>query len=458
MPLPESLVYDEREYLAGEPLEQLRVDKLRRQIAYCYEKSDFYREKLDALDVKPDDIRSWQDFRKLPPLLDKTEEAAERERTRREAGHPFGRTLCASPRDLVVTSASSGTSGIPTFYLYTRKDLDQFFAIAARYLWRVGIRPGDGVIHGSGQSMWTATLHQQAVTAMGANSIPCGAEAGSERILRFADLCRPKAIFCTPSMANYLAEKAPGVLGRPIEELGLEVLILGSEPGAGLPEVRAQLKSAYGAQARIFDLIGPSSPFSYVSCGDDEYRGMHELTPDFSVWADDLVDPDTLEPVEVVDGAVGLALMTDLERQAGPALKYWYGDILQVFTDPCPCGLPGKRIKILGRADDMLIVKGVNTFPSAIQNLVASLAPRTTGQVRIPLDSPPPLVRPPLRLVIEHGEQIQGADALEALREDLVERMHNALRIRPVIELVPPNTLPRATKKTAIIEHRYRDA
>jgi phenylacetate-CoA ligase len=457
MPMPDSPVYDEREYLSGELLEQLRVQKLRSQIAYCYDRSEFYREKLDGIGVKAQDIRTWADFRRLPPLLTKFEENDERELTRRTVGHPFGRTLACDPKDLVVTAASSGTSGIPSFYIYTRKDLDQFFQIAARYLWRVGVRPGDGVIHGSGQSMWTATLHQQAVTAMGGNSIPVGAEAGSERILRFAELCRPKAIFCTPSMANYLAEKAPSVLGMQIAELGLEILILGSEPGAGLPEVRAKLSRSYGETARIFDLIGPSSPFSYVSCGLEEYYGMHELTPDMSIWADDLIDPDTLEPIEVTNGAVGMGLMTDLEREAGPALKYWYGDILQVFTDPCPCGLPGTRIKILGRADDMLIVKGVNVFPSAIQNLVASVVPQTTGHIRIILDSPPPLVRPPLRLIIEHGPDVRGDNAINALRENLVERMHNALRIRPEIELVPPDTLPRATKKTAVIEHRYRD-
>lgn len=105
MPMLDSPVYDEREFLSGELLEQLRVHKLRTQIAYCYDRSEFYREKLDGLGVKPQDIRSWEDFRKLPPLLNKHEENAERELTRNTQGHPFGRTLACDVKDLVVTAA-----------------------------------------------------------------------------------------------------------------------------------------------------------------------------------------------------------------------------------------------------------------------------------------------------------------------------------------------------------------
>lgn len=181
---------------------------------------------------------------------------------------------------------------------------------------------------------------------------------------------------------------------------------------------------------------------------------MHELTPDFSIWADDLIDPNTRQPIEVVDGAIGLGLMTDLKREAGPVLKYWYGDIIQVFTDPCPCGLPGKRIKILGRSDDMLIVKGVNVYPAAVQNLIAGFAPRTTGQMRIVLTCKPPLVRPPLLIRVEYGEQVSEAERPK-LAQEIADKCSSSLRFRPQVELVPPGTFTRATKKTVLLEHAY---
>lgn len=451
----ERLVWDDSEYLEGEALVRLRLDKLRRQISYCYENSPLYRRKLDALDLHAEDIRTWEDFRRIPPLLNKQDEAESRDLTRATEGHPFGETLCCSPRDIVVTSSSSGSSGTPSFYTFTRQDYAQFLDICARYLWRAGVRPGDSVLHASGLSMWTAHLHHSAPTHIGANSLPVGAEAGSERMLQYAELLRPRVYFGTPSLASYLIERAPETIGKTVGELGFEIMILGAEPGVGLPEVRRNLTEAYGA--KLFDLIGPSSAFSFLSCDSPDYMGMHELAPDFNIWPDDLLDVDTHEPIEITDGAVGIGLMTDLERQSGPVLKYWYGDVLQVFTEPCPCGLPGKRIKILGRADDMLIVKGVNVFPAAVKNLVAGFMPDVTGEIRIVLDEAPPRVVPPLKLRVEHGPDVSGEVQLEALSKRIVHKLNSALRISPEIEFVPPGTLVRAMK-TALLEHRYRQA
>lgn len=452
--MAERRVWDEREYLAGEQLEALRMDKLRTQLEYCWANSEHYRGKFEELGLEPGDIRTWSDFRKLPPLLTKDDEERNRQRTLSEVGHPFGTTLACDPGDVVVTTSSSGTSGTPSFYTYTQRDWAQFLDICARYLWRAGVRKGDSVLHASGLSMWTAHIHHSAPTYVGANSIPVGAEGGSERILQYADLLKPRVFFGTPSIASYLIEKAPETIGKPVGELGIEVMILGAEPGAGLPDVRKRLSEAYGA--KIFDLIGPSSPFSFLSCDCEEYQGMHELAPDFCIWPDDLIDPETKEPVEVTDGAVGMGLMTDLEREAGPMLKYWYGDMLQVFTEPCKCGLPGKRIKIIGRADDMLIVKGVNIFPAAVKNLIGGFVPEVTGEMRIVLDEPPPRVTPPLRMKVEHGPDLADESARQELAERIAGKLSRTLRFKPEIELVPPDTLERRAK-TPLIEHRYRD-
>jgi phenylacetate-CoA ligase len=448
----ERLVWDDREYLEGEGLERLRLDKLRRQMSYCRDASPLYRRKMDAIGLEPEDVKTWEDFRRIPPLLTKYDEAESRARTREELGHPFGETLCCPIEDVVVTSASSGTSGTPSFYTFTKLDYEQFLDICARYLWRAGVRKGDSVLHASGLSMWTAHLHHSAPSHVGANSLPVGAEAGSDRMLQYADILRPQVYFGTPSLASYLIDRAPASIGKTVGELGFRIMILGAEPGVGLPAVRKQLADAYGA--KLFDLIGPSSPFSYLSCDSPDYMGMHELAPDFNIWPDDLVDIDTHKPIEVTDGAIGVGLMTDLERQAGPVFKYWYGDVLQVFTDPCTCGLPGKRIKILGRADDMLIVKGVNVFPAAVKNLVAAFAPEVTGEIRIVLDEPPPRIVPPLKVRIEHGEAV-GADRFPSLAQEIVAKLSSSIRISPEIEFVAPGTLERGMK-TALLEHRYR--
>ena len=136
----EKLVWDDREYLDGEGLVALRLDKVRRQISYCNETSPFYKRKLAEHDIHAEDIRTWDDFRRIPSLLNKAEEAESRDITRATEGHPFGQMLCAPVSDVVVTSSSSGSSGTPSFYTFTKKDYAQFLDLCARYLWRAGVR------------------------------------------------------------------------------------------------------------------------------------------------------------------------------------------------------------------------------------------------------------------------------------------------------------------------------
>ena len=145
---------------------------------------------------------------------------------------------------------------------------------------------------------------------------------------------------------------------------------------------------------------------------------MHAIAPDVCTSFDDLVDPVTKEPVDAdVDGAIGEMVQTNLQREACPVVKYAYGDIVQVFLKECPgCGFQGRRIKVIGRADDMLIVKGVNVYPAAIRNIVTEFIPEVTGEMRILLDNPPPRVIPPLKLKIEHGKAVGQAE-LAALAE-----------------------------------------
>jgi phenylacetate-CoA ligase len=147
---------------------------------------------------------------------------------------------------------------------------------------------------------------------------------------------------------------------------------------------------------------------------------------------------------------------TSLEREACPAVKYAYGDVVQIFTKECPhCGFKGKRAKLIGRADDMLIVKGVNIYPAAIKDIVTAFMPEVTGEMRIVLDRPPPRVTPPLRLMIEHGKTV-GKTELSGLGEKIAAALHNRIKIRPEIEFVEPGAFPKETRKTPVFEKKFQ--
>jgi phenylacetate-CoA ligase len=282
----------------------------------------------------------------------------------------------------------------------------------------------------------------------GITIIPVGAEAGTERIMMFTRLFGGNVIMCTPSLALHMIEKSEDIIGGPVSDLGYKMLLCGAEPGAGIPEVRNRIESAY--KAKLFDAGGGFG----VSCDHPEYQGMHSIADDFIYY--ELINPDTGQPVPLEDGNTGLGVMTALGVESGGGMFFrtTLGDIHQVFTSPCPCGKSGFRYKIVGRTDDMLKVKGVMVYPAQIKAAVESMIPKTTGEFRIILDEPPPRVEPPLKVKIEFGENIKTGD-LPKLTEEMEEKFHKLVKIRPKIEWVPPMTFERSDKKTAYIVKTY---
>ncbi|MBU2550435.1 MAG: phenylacetate--CoA ligase family protein, partial [Proteobacteria bacterium] len=353
--------------------------------------------------------------------------------------------------DLFVLTSTSGTTGIPTPYPLFKKGLDRVADIFGRIGWRVGMRPGDRMALCFGLSMHAAGTPQMFWfrTLPGLTIIPMGAEAGTERLLTFFKVFKPTIFTGTPSLALHLIERAPEVLGEPVGALSFKTLFCGAEPGAGIPEVRSRLETEYGA--RLFD-VGAGYG---CSCDHPVYQGMHWVADDFCLY--ELVDPETHEPVPMENGATGLAVFTPLEPEHGHffwSLRYTLNDIHQVFTDPCPCGKSGFRYKVVGRADDMLKVKGVPVYPAGLQGVIHSFIPRVTGAFRILLDEPPPRVVPPLKLKIEHGEGLTEA-GLPALEAEILAQMKSLLKVSPSIEWLKPDTLERATRKTQLIEKLY---
>jgi phenylacetate-CoA ligase len=181
---------------------------------------------------------------------------------------------------------------------------------------------------------------------------------------------------------------------------------------------------------------------------------MHWLADDLAYY--ELLDPETMKTVPMENGATGIMAATSLHPEAAVwfDMRFTMMDVHQVFTDPCPCGMSGFRYKVVGRADDMLKVKGVPVYPAAIEGVIHSMPEELTGSFRIVLDEPPPRVVPPLELKVEHTEKVRAAD-LPRVESELLERMHRLLKIRPAVTWLQPNTLPRAAKKTPLLEKTY---
>jgi len=193
-----------------------------------------------------------------------------------------------------------------------------------------------------------------------------------------------------------------------------------------------------------------------MSCDSDEYYGMHCFAPDYNLFQDDIVDPETKEPIEVKEGAVGEAVHTSLNRQAVPYLRYAYGDIVEVYTSECPnCGFKGKRVKVVGRSDDLLIIKGANVYPSGIKAVIKEFVPRTTGNMRIVLEEKPPRVVPPLKIKVEYGQDV-AENQLPEIEKQIKHEMHTRLRFTPEIIWQEPGSLETPLGKTPMFESKYK--
>jgi phenylacetate-CoA ligase len=387
--------------------------------------------------------------------MTKEDERRSAEASREKYGHPFGLHLCAPLEDLYLTGTTSGTTGTPTFsYTFTEKDMAFQGPQLGHRLALAGIGKGDRVAFFFALGIYATTMTLWGLRWLGALPIDIDARAGTDLFLKFIDLTSPTHIACTPSLAEDLVDKTPQVLKKGVGEFRLRGVLTTGEIGIAIPEIKRKLESAYGC--RVYDYWAPCGNALGISCDSEDYHGLHGIAPDLCTSFDDLVDPVTKEPVDAdADGAVGEMVHTNLQREACPTVKYAYGDVVRLFTTECPgCGFRGRRVKLVGRADDMLIVKGVNVYPAAIRDVILGFVPDVTGEMRIVLDHPPPRVIPPLRLKIEHGRGMASSE-LPGLASRIGRRLHDVLKIRPEIRFVAPGALPKETRKTPVFEKTY---
>jgi phenylacetate-CoA ligase len=424
---------------------RIKEQKLLAQLRYVAARSELYRRKFAAAGVDVARVERLEDVAALP-FTEKAELRASLER-----GPLLGFHRAAPLGDVVQIQASSGTTGSPAYVGLTRRDQYVWQEMGARCLYAHGIRPGDLVMHGFSVSRgFVGGLPMaQIVLHAGATEIPIGADAGADRILRVMKDLRPQALIGTPYFSIYLAEQAPRLVETDARDLGVRVVSVGGEPGGGIPAVREKIERLWNAGC--FELCGGTDCGVAYWAECEARRGMHETAQEF-IYVE-LIDPASGAVLPWKEGTTGELVYTALDRECSPLVRFRTRDHAVVTGTSCACGRTAPMIRVFGRTDDMLIVKGINVFPSAIQDVVSSFAPRTTGSLRIVADFPGHTTQQPLRIRVEHGEALAGAsDAIERLRLEIADRLRGLLNFAPAVEMVPPNTFEKpGIHKVALI-------
>jgi phenylacetate-CoA ligase len=421
--------------------EQVAADdaRYRTQLAYLLDRSAFYREKLSAAGfISSRAAGGLADIAQLP-LTEKSEI-----RATCTPDSPIGTHLCAPPSEIVRIYSTSGTTGTPSYIPLTAGDLDNWITASARSYEASGIAAGERIVTTYNAGPFVAGVALAAFERIGLCHIPFGT-GNTERLMQAIELLAPEAAVLTPSYAGYLVEWA-AERNVDLRSSSVERVLVAGEPGGGEPAFRAMLEDGWGARVTEAMGIGDIGPSLWGEC--EEQDGMHLGARGF-VHAE-LIDPETGTAVEVSDGATGELVLTHLQHRAAPLLRFRTRDHVEVRTTPCPCGRTGPRVRCIGRTDDMLIVRGVNVFPSAIREVVSTFAPRVSGHILVKPQAPGVKQEPPLPVSVELAP---GATADAALAEAIRERLRELLVVQARVELVAPGSLERSEYKSRLVEH-----
>ena len=416
--------------------EQLALDdaSYREQLAYLLERSPFYRERLGSA-AKAGGLA---EIARLP-LTDKGEL-----RATCTPENPVGAHLCAAPSEIVRIYSTSGTTGAPSYVPLTAGDLDNWVTGSARSYAASGVAVGQRVVTTYNAGPFAAGAALAAFDRIGLCHIPFGT-GNTERLAAAIELLRPEAAVLTPSYAAHLVEWAAE---RDFDLAGSSVVrvLVAGEPGGGEPAFRAKLEAGWGARVTEAMGVGDIGVSLWGEC--EEQDGMHLGARGF-VHAE-LIDPATGAAVELADGATGELVLTHLRHRAAPLLRFRTRDHVSVRTGPCPCGRTGPRVRCVGRTDDMLIVRGVNVFPSAVREVVGAFGAAVSGNILVRPLAAGVKQEPPLPVRVELA---RGADADPALAEAIRERLRNVLVVQTSVELVPFGSLQRSEYKSKLVEH-----
>ncbi|MDT8388937.1 MAG: phenylacetate--CoA ligase [Lentisphaeria bacterium] len=432
-PLVPNVIFDPAETLPRPDLEALQLARLRRTVDHV-RRAPFFQRELAARGLTGDSLRSLDDVRRLPFTV--------KENLR--AHYPLD--LLAVPReDLARIHGSSGTTGTPTFVAYTAKDLDTWSGLCARFLRAGGLSPAHTVQISFGYGLFTGGfgLHYGA-EMVGAAILPAAAGNTDRQIQLLKDI-GADALVCTPSYALTIAEtmKKQGVSPG---DLNLSLGFFGAEPWT--EDMRVEIEKELGILA--FNNYGLSEVIGPGVSGECPYRdGMHVQEDNFII---ECLDPETLEPVP--DGELGELVITTINKEAMPFLRYRTRDIARLNHEPCPCGRTGVRMsRVTGRSDDMLIIRGVNIFPSQIEEALLRIE-GVAPHYQIIVDRPGYLDELTVRVEIRPDSFSDEMRVMQQLRDRIARRVQTVTGVRCAIELAPPETLARFEGKAKRVVDR----
>ncbi len=421
-----------------EDVAEMQLAKLRRQVQYLEARSPFYRDKFGSAGVGVSTLDGLESLARFPFTTKEEIRASQAE------APPLGRHACVGLEQVVRVHSSTGTTGAPLWVGLTARDVEVWTSITAAVLRTQGLEPRDVLIHGAGLTTFVGGLpFKDAAERVGATFVPIGTGA-SERALQAVVTLGATVLHSTPSYALYLPEYALAHTDLDPAQLGIRKVMCGGEPGAGETATRERISRAWGG-ARVTEGLGNAdmAPAVFAEC--EHGAGMHFVAAEWVLA--ELVDPETGEPIAWDDGAEGELVYTALERECCPLLRFRTRDRLRVVGVGCECGRDGPRVRCVGRTDDMLIVLGVNVFPSAVRDVVAE-HPATTGALSIVLPRPGPKVEPPLAVEVEHAE---GVDDRAGVESELERTIRARLSVSARVRLVAAGTLPRSEMKTALV-------
>jgi phenylacetate-CoA ligase len=407
-------------------------DPFREQLSYLLARSAFYREKL-AGHALPDGLDGIASL----PLTDKAEL-----RATVSPEHPMGTHVCVGRDEIARIYSTSGTTGTPSYIPLTAGDVERWVAGSARSYAMSGVRPRQCIVSTYNAGPFAAGAALAAFERIGLCHVPVGT-GNTERLMAAIRALAPEAVVMTPSYAAYAVEWA-AERGFELAAASVERVLVAGEPGGGEPAFRARLERGWGARVTEAMGIGDVGVSLWGEC--EAQDGMHLGAAAFV--HPELIDPATGAAVAMADGAEGELVLTHLQHRAAPLLRFRTRDHVRVRAGTCACGRAGIRIRCIGRTDDMLVVRGVNVFPSAVRDVVGGFAPQVSGAILVRPSSPGPRQEPPLHVQVEVADAAPGDAALAAAIRDAIRA---ALVVRTEIELVAFGSLQRSEYKSRLV-------
>ena len=421
----------ELETMDREQIEKLQLERLKTTVEHCMH-SAFYKQRFKEAGLEPGDIRSLDDIRKIPFTT---------KQDLRDT-YPFG--MASVPLSQCVRlHSSSGTTGNPTVILHTQKDLDEWANAVARCLWMVGCRPDDVFQNTSGYGMFTGGLgFQYGAERLGMLTVPAAA-GNTRRQLKFFTDFGTTVVHAIPSYATRIYEVMQQEGIDPRRDTKLRTLVIGAEPHS--EEQRRRIQDMLGVKAYnsfgMSEMCGPGVAFECK-----EQNGMH-------IWEDyyivEIVDPKTLEPVP--DGEIGELVLTTINREAMPLLRYRTRDMTRIIPGECPCGRHHKRIdRMKGRSDDMIVLRGVNIFPIQVEQVLMRYKELGSNYlITLKTDE----VNDSMTVEVELAQSYTGGhDAQKALIKSITSRLHDEILITPLVMLLQPGSLAQSEGKAVRVK------